>query len=652
MRNSFLRYAAYLLTASIIISTYTCKKDSTGSGNGDNNKPEINVKVNGVDVASGTGTHNFGDVDVSSSSTIITFIIENLGGAVLDLTGSPIVNVTGTDAGNFVVTQQPNVNVAEGDSTEFAMQFTPSSEGNKTASVSISNNDSNEDPYLFNLTGRGNEAAYTATEVAQKIGALLNIPTTSEVILVGPVEPGTKVVEQNLGDVAPQDLQLPNTDGSYYVFLIDNEPDALYGHDMDYGWIEMEGEVVAGNADVYWPGLIERPNATPEPFTVQETIDVNGVQFTYMSGDGFLEGEDNSHKSEPGSLTKPSYDSMNPMREPRKLAFIIDAGERSGSDRLHDMHTKPMSDWVEGEGFQSIHTSQDASNPQPRFTSAARVSALINQAGAYFTGLGEPECGCDEFFFYMTGHGNPTGHTSGIGLVNGRVSELVTFQSIYSAINNSFPDYVKVTLFFDTCFGGRAISEFTATINTLCGKLCALTVITTCKESVSTKAPVNGVVKSGTQKFGAGSTLDHDGDGKVGDIQDRYTEMKDKQGALTSKSKHCPEGGSWCSLDAPPPPEETDKCTGVTHPVPNPGYSYIHVCIKYCNVPEGEYMVDIALSGPSPGTASVPVIDGEACATFVITSYGSYTWTASLNPWGIGSEGSITVGPNNIPCEY
>jgi len=47
-----------------------------------------------------------------------------------------------------------------------------------------------------------------------------------------------------------------------------------------------------------------------------------------MSGDGFLEGEDNSHKSEPGSLTKPSYDSMNPMREPRKLAFIIDAVSR------------------------------------------------------------------------------------------------------------------------------------------------------------------------------------------------------------------------------------------------------------------------------------------------------------------------------------
>jgi hypothetical protein len=94
-------------------------------------------------------------------------------------------------------------------------------------------------------------------------------------------------------------------------------------------------------------------------------------------------------------------------------------------------------------------------------------------------------------------------------------------------------------------------------------------------------------------------------------------------------------------------PEEIATCTGVSH---HTGYSVIKVCIKY-GYAEG-HTVDIALSGPSPGAASVTVVNGEACAEFTINSYGDYTWTAQLDPGGVQSEGSITVGSADVPCAY
>ena len=498
-------------------------------------------------------------------------------------------------------------------------------------------------------SGNGLESDFTATEVVEKFISLVNVSTSSIVTFVGPVEPGTKIMEQNLGDTTAVEIIFPSTNGTYYAFIIDNEPNMMFAHDMDYAWIDMDTETVGSNTDVYWPGLIVRPGVNPSPFTILETFDVNGVQFSHASGEGSPTGEDNSHKSEPDALSKIPVHAFDIQREPRKLAFVIDAGERSGSDRLYDLHTNPMATWVEGEGFEVIHTSQDASNTLRRYASPNSLTSNITAAGAYFTNLGEPECGCDEFFLYITGHGTRGGH-SGIGLVNGNVSQLIRYQDIYDAISNSFPSYVKVTLLFDSCFSGRAISVFPNTINNLCSNLCAVTVLASCKSTVSTGAPVygSGVIVSGTQMFTAGANLDHDGDGRRGDLKDRFAEMQGRQTTLESQSFHCPEGGSWCSLDATPPPEEIAKCTGVEHGSTS---SVIKVCIKYCNVPDGA-TVDIELSGPSSGTATVEVIGGEACVEFPINWYGEYAWTAMLNPGSVQSEGSITVTSDDVSCTY
>src|SRR5439155_25569053 len=56
---------------------------------------------------------------------------------------------------DFVVTAQPSAPVAASGSTTFTVQFTPSASGPATATISIANDDSDENPYDFAVTGNG-----------------------------------------------------------------------------------------------------------------------------------------------------------------------------------------------------------------------------------------------------------------------------------------------------------------------------------------------------------------------------------------------------------------------------------------------------------------------------------------------------------------
>ena len=138
----------------------------TVTGEGDpNNVPEINI----VGYPSGTGSYDFGNVAVGSSSANIPFTLENLGSASLTLSGAPIVNITGTDAAMFSVTTMAVSPVAVSGSTTFEIQFTPASSGAKTATVSIANNDSDENPYTFTVSGMGTITPAPEIDVTQGV---------------------------------------------------------------------------------------------------------------------------------------------------------------------------------------------------------------------------------------------------------------------------------------------------------------------------------------------------------------------------------------------------------------------------------------------------------------------------------------------------
>jgi len=112
---------------------------------------EMGLEGGGNPIADG-GTHSFG-YNVINTSTDITFTIQNTGDSNLTLT-TPIA-IAGADAGQFSIQLQPVSPVAAAGTTTFTVRFTPTTTGAKTATISIANNDSNENPYDLTITGFG-----------------------------------------------------------------------------------------------------------------------------------------------------------------------------------------------------------------------------------------------------------------------------------------------------------------------------------------------------------------------------------------------------------------------------------------------------------------------------------------------------------------
>jgi cytoskeletal protein CcmA (bactofilin family) len=124
--------------------------------------PEMDVQGNGISIADGdmtpstTDDTDFGPADISSGTVDHTFTVENTGNADLNLTGSPKVVISGTNAADFSVIIQPSSPVAaNGGTTTFTIRFDPSAIGLRTATVSIDNDDADENPYDFAIQGTG-----------------------------------------------------------------------------------------------------------------------------------------------------------------------------------------------------------------------------------------------------------------------------------------------------------------------------------------------------------------------------------------------------------------------------------------------------------------------------------------------------------------
>jgi len=123
--------------------------------------PEMDVKGNNNSIMDGDTTPSatdytdFGSADVSSGTVDRVFTIENTGTADLRLTNTPKVSISGANASDFSVTSDPASPVIPSDSTTFTIQFNPSAAGVRTATISIANNDADENPYNFDIQGTG-----------------------------------------------------------------------------------------------------------------------------------------------------------------------------------------------------------------------------------------------------------------------------------------------------------------------------------------------------------------------------------------------------------------------------------------------------------------------------------------------------------------
>ncbi|MGD1938007.1 MAG: beta strand repeat-containing protein [Cyanophyceae cyanobacterium] len=131
-------------------------------GQGISSPAEINVTGNSVAIADGDTTPDtadntdFGTIVATGFATVAReFAIANQGESELSLLGTPLIALSGTDAGDFSVTTLPTAAIARNSSTPFGITFQPSTPGTKTAIVTIASNDADENPYTFTIQGEG-----------------------------------------------------------------------------------------------------------------------------------------------------------------------------------------------------------------------------------------------------------------------------------------------------------------------------------------------------------------------------------------------------------------------------------------------------------------------------------------------------------------
>ena len=133
--------------------------------------------VNGDNSPSGIDGTNFGTRE-ENTTTDKTFTIRNIGGATLNLTGSPIVELIDNTSGFFSIQTQPAANAiaSGGGNLTFVVRYAPTSLGTHTARVRIANDDSDEGPYTFTV--------YGAADVIEPGAALALNNRNSEFVVV------------------------------------------------------------------------------------------------------------------------------------------------------------------------------------------------------------------------------------------------------------------------------------------------------------------------------------------------------------------------------------------------------------------------------------------------------------------------------------
>lgn len=101
---------------------------------------------------------DFGQIGLGSTakSTNILIGISGTTSATLNLTGAPAIQISGDDSDQFVITQPSTTSVQTGTYIQDAcIAFTPTSIGQKTATITIPNDSPDQPDFSFTITGTG-----------------------------------------------------------------------------------------------------------------------------------------------------------------------------------------------------------------------------------------------------------------------------------------------------------------------------------------------------------------------------------------------------------------------------------------------------------------------------------------------------------------
>ena len=138
-------------------STYSFAIQATGVAATMSVKGNSNVIADGDVSPINLDWTDFGSTNIFSPISR-TYTIFNLGNFDLNLTGAPLVSVTGSD---FTISSQPSTSLVGGlATTSFTVTFNPNTIGFKSADISIANSDAGvgKNPYNFKISGTGIQA--------------------------------------------------------------------------------------------------------------------------------------------------------------------------------------------------------------------------------------------------------------------------------------------------------------------------------------------------------------------------------------------------------------------------------------------------------------------------------------------------------------
>lgn len=183
------------------------------------NGHEIAVKQNTTSIADAS-TFSFGSFLLGENSGAVVFTIQNQGGAPLSLNGSPVVVLSGVNSSDFTLDQTEILSsLLPGESTSFTITFTASVVGLKTADISIANNDTDENPFNFTITGNG------STDLS-------SINSNESNISVYP-NPTAGLVNFDFNDVLIKNIQLTDLCGK----IIFEKSDVLVEETIDFSYL-------------------------------------------------------------------------------------------------------------------------------------------------------------------------------------------------------------------------------------------------------------------------------------------------------------------------------------------------------------------------------------------------------------------------------
>jgi hypothetical protein len=114
---------------------------------------EMEVQGNATTIVDGDSTPSLTDwTDFSNVAGTRTYTIRNLGNVALSIGA---ITIGGTNASDFSVTTPPAATVPAYGTTTFVVTFAPTAINSRVATISIANDDADENPYNYAIQGFG-----------------------------------------------------------------------------------------------------------------------------------------------------------------------------------------------------------------------------------------------------------------------------------------------------------------------------------------------------------------------------------------------------------------------------------------------------------------------------------------------------------------